>query len=166
MLLGEAYLDTVPRGGSAARGVDREVPTRGSLVRARAEETAGEARGAPLPPGGRPPLRVQECDVRCACRYGDMVRWAVLQTLLELASKKGTETGLVPSEVDPATGDMVFVFTDIMNSTGPLALPLCQCAARSVCASFGALRLIATSLQQLHVAAVALQKRQPQTRSA
>ena len=51
---GEAYMDTVPRGGSAARGVDREVPTRGSLVRAGAEETAGEARGAPLPPGGRP----------------------------------------------------------------------------------------------------------------
>ena len=51
---GEAFMDTVPRGGSAARGADREVPTRGSLVRAGAEETAGEARGAPLPPGGRP----------------------------------------------------------------------------------------------------------------
>jgi heme exporter protein D len=63
------------------------------------------------------------CEVCCACRYCDMVRWAVFQTLLELASKKGTETGLVPSEVDPSTGDMIFVFTDIMNSTGLLALP-------------------------------------------
>jgi hypothetical protein len=52
----KAHLDTVPRGGSAARGVDREVPTKGSSVRAGAEETGGEARGAPLPPGGRPAL--------------------------------------------------------------------------------------------------------------
>ena len=88
----------------------------------------------------------------------------MLQTLLELASKKGTETGLVPSEVDPATGDMVFVFTDIMNSTGLLALPFCQRAARSVCAIRGT--AIDCNIVALHVAAVALQKRQPQTRSA
>ena len=47
---------------------------------------------------------------------------------MELASKKGPETGLVPSEVDPATGEMVFVFTDIMNSTGlrVAVLPVCS----------------------------------------
>jgi len=89
----------------------------------------------------------------------------VFQTLLELASKKGTETGLVPSEVDPATGDMVFVFTDIMNSTGLLALPFLPVYSQiGLCVIRTA--LIATSLQQLHVAAVALQKRPPQTRSA
>ena len=43
------------------------------------------------------------------------------ETLLELAEKKGTETGIVPSEVDPTTGEMIFVFTDIMNSTDAAA---------------------------------------------
>ena len=118
---GEAYLDIVSRGGSAARGADREVPTKGSLVHPSAEETAGETRGAPVPSGGRPCF-VQECDFCCTFSHRDVVCWAVFQTLLELASKKGTETSLVPSEVDPATGAMVFVFTDIMNSTGLLAM--------------------------------------------
>jgi hypothetical protein len=89
----------------------------------------------------------------------------VLQTLLELASKKGTETGLVPSEVDPATGDMVFVFTDIMNSTGLLALPfLPVCSQIGLCVIRGT--AIDCNIVALHVAAVALQKRPPQTRSA
>jgi class 3 adenylate cyclase len=34
-----------------------------------------------------------------------------------LASKKGNETAVVPLDVNPSSGDMVFVFTDIMNST-------------------------------------------------
>ena len=119
---GEAYMDIVSGGGSAASGVDCEIPTTCSLVYPRAEETAGKARGAPLPPGGRPARALCENATTAAHADTDVVCWAVFQTLLELASKKGTETGLVPSEVDPATGAMVFVFTDIMNSTGLLAM--------------------------------------------
>ena len=62
--------------------------------------------------------RLLQCCADAASHASGMDRPA--QTLLELSSKRGVETA-GPTEVDPATGDMVFVFTDIMNSTGQLA---------------------------------------------
>jgi hypothetical protein len=70
---GEANMDIVSRGGSAASGVDREIPTTCSVVHARAEETTGEARGAPFPPRGRPCFRL--CDASAAHAF--TVTWFV-----------------------------------------------------------------------------------------